>query len=577
MSKAGRSFLRLALLETATILALAACGPSPSPRQEAPQAGTSASTSQSPRGTLKIAWSTEPESLSPKLAAGAALNEYHWVFNSFLTYFDFQGRLHPMLAREIPSQQNGDWVLNPDGSMITIYRLRENARWHDGAPITASDYAFAFEVYVDPDIPVRDRVPETLIARVDARDDFTLAITWREPYVGANSLTFQQLSPLPKHLYEEKYRANKANFVFGEEWTTGYVGTGPFRIDRWTPGSSLVARANTSWVLGPPKIDTVEIRFIPDAQTLLANVLAGEVDLIDSPGVDPPEAAIARDRWAAGGEGYVRTWQRQMRFLAFQFREVPNWQSAIADTRVRQALMYATDRQSLADVISHGLGTLAHAFMIPNDALFPDVERSIVTYAYDPGRAAALLNDAGWKRADSSAPFVNTAGQTLDIELWSTTDSSSVQESAVLVSNWKANGFNSSVFLIPAARQRDFELRVSFPSVNITTRSATLDNFVFLSTHLPTPETRYQGANRGSFHEPEIDRLHNLALTSLDPAGRRQAVIDLHRLMSERLGIGPLYFGGEVLIARSRLKGPVGEVAEKSGMSWNIFEWEVTD
>ena len=130
--------------------------------------------------------------------------------------------------------------------------------------------------------------------------------------------------------------------------------------------------------------------------------------------------------------------------------------------------------------------------------------------------------------------------------------------------------------MIPAVRQRDLELRVSFPAVNATARSITLDNFVFLTTHLPTPEARWQGANRGSFVDAEVDRLHNLGLTSLDERDRHQAIIQLHQRMSEILGIGPLYYNVEVLIASKRVKGPVGEVAEKSGMSWNIFEWEVT-
>ncbi|MBM2813005.1 MAG: hypothetical protein HW416_3764 [Chloroflexi bacterium] len=569
--------LRLAPLGLTAILVLAACAPTQSNRPDPSQPGASASPSGGPRGTVRIAWHTEPESLNPKLAAGVGLNEFHWVFNSFLTYFDFQGRLHPMLAREIPSQENGDWVINPDGTMVTTYRLRENARWHDGAPITAPDYVLAFEVYMDPDVPVRDRIPETLIGRVDARDDYTLVITWREPYIAANSLTFQQMSPLPRHLVEEKYRTNKPNFVFGEEWTSNYVGTGPFRVERWSPGSGLIARANPDWALGPPKLDTVDIRFISDARTLLANILAGEVDLVNTSGIDPPEAAIARERWEGGNEGYVRTWQRTLRFLSFQFREVPNWQRPITDVRVRQALMHATDRETMINVISHGLGVVAHAFMVPSDALYPEVERSVVKYSYDPGRAAAILTDAGWRRSDPSALFTNAGGQTLDIEIWTTADSSAEQESAVLGSNWKSAGINASTYMIPAARQRDFELRVSFPSVNTTSRSATIDNFVFVSTHLPTPETRWQGANRGSFRDADVDRLHNQTLTLFDQNERRQAIINLHKRVSETLGIGPMYFDASVLIARSRLKGPVGETAEKSGMSWNIFEWEVTD
>ena len=91
----------------------------------------------------------------------------------------------------------------------------------------------------------------------------------------------------------------------------------------------------------------------------------------------------------------------------------------------------------------------------------------------------------------------------------------------------------------------------------------------------PTAETRWQGANRGSFNDPEVDRLQNVVLTSFDEQARLRATIELHRRMSEVLGIGNLYYSAEVLVARNRVKGPIGEYGGKSGMSWNIFEWEV--
>ncbi|MPZ13683.1 MAG: hypothetical protein GEU73_04550 [Chloroflexi bacterium] len=482
-----------------------------------------------------------------------------------------------MLATDIPTQETGDWVVNPDGTMVTTYRLRENARWHDGAPLTAQDFAFGFEVAIDPDMPIRDRVPETLIAGIETPDDRTLVIDWKEPYTRANLLTFQQMAPLPRHRVEQKYRTNKTSFIFGEEWTSGYVGTGPFRVEQWIPGASMVARAYTDWVLGPPRIETVEIRFIPDARTQLANLMAGEVDLMSSPGIRAPEASVARDEWVSKGAGYIKTWQRQLRFLAYQFREVPNWQRAVADVRARQALLHATDRQGLADVLTHGLSSSADAFINPSDRMYRDVDRVVTKYPYDLNRAQGLFADMGWRRSQPGALLTNASGQTLDVEIWATAGGGGEEEAAILDDNWRMAGINSSIFVIPGARQRDHELRASFPAVNATARSITLDNFVFTSAHLPRSDTRWQGANRGSFMDAEIDRLHNLALATFDPGEQHRAVVALHQRMAEILAIGPLYYNVEVLVASNRLKGPVGEVAEKSGMSWNIFEWEVTD
>jgi hypothetical protein len=173
---------------------------------------------------LKIAWSTEPESLNPKFGDGSAMNDYHWVFNSSLTYYDFAGASHPMLAREIPSQENGDWVINPDGTMVTIYRLRERARWHDGAPLSAQDFALAFEVYMDREMPVRDRAAEAQMSRVEARDPYTL--------VGISAAVRSGSSVGPQDLRS----------------TRGRTKTGRWARQSWRPWTFALSPTRTHWL-----------------------------------------------------------------------------------------------------------------------------------------------------------------------------------------------------------------------------------------------------------------------------------------------------------------------------------------
>jgi len=569
--------LRANITALALLTVLVGCaGPASAPSNPGGAgSGPAGTQGNTPTGVLRIAWPTEPEVLSAKLGAGGGVNEFYWVFNSFLTYRDFSGAAHPMIARELPSQERGDWVVNPDGTMVTTYRLRENARWHDGAALTARDFVFAHEVYLDPDIPVRDRVPETLISRVEAQDDRTLVLYWKEPYIQANTLGYQQLDPLPRHLLEEKFRTNKGNFMFGEEWTTGYIGSGPFKVERWVPGSEVVGRANTDWVLGAPKVEIVDIKVMSEATTQLANLLSDNVDVLNSPGIRAPEAAIARDQLGPRGEVYVKTWQSQIRFLAFQFREVPNWQRAISDVRVRQAVMHATDRQGLADVLTHGLGSGADFFLTQSDPVFSEADRVARKYPFDVNRALPLLAEAGWRPAQPGGLVADSGGRTLDLDLWTTSGGGGEQEAAIITDSWRAAGINSGIFMIPAARQRDNELRASFPSVSATARSLSADNFVFTSTQLPTVETRWQGANRGSFRDADVDRLQSIVLTSFDEGERRRATVDLQRRMADLVGIGPLYYSTEVVVARSRVRGPIGEFGGQSGVSWNIFEWDV--
>jgi peptide/nickel transport system substrate-binding protein len=501
-----------------TVIALVAtsgCGSAMTPAGER-ESNPRATLRQVARGSITIALGREPDHLSPKFGGSAGLNEVRWIFNSPLTYYDLAGNAHPMIARQIPTRENGDWSISPDGTMVTTYRLRENARWHDGSLLTGHDFAFAHRVYTDAAVPTHDRYPERLMLRVDSPDDGTVVITWSEPYIYANVLGSSGLPPLPRQQLEEKYLANKASFPSGDEWTSAYVGSGPFRLEHWEPGIRMLARANADWFLGSPRIETLDIRFIVDPSALLASLLAGEVDYAASPAIRLSEAIVARDQWVARGEGYLRTWEKRLKFLEFQYREVPNWQRAMTDRRIRQALIHAVDRQALADVMTHGLSRAADAWALPSDPAFPEVDRVVAKYPFDAQRAMSLLSDAGW-RPHPGGLLMNSADQTLDIEI--NTGSSEPQIATIITDNWRTIGINASVFVLPVARQRDRAFRASYPAVHTAERSITNDNFHLISSLLPTPPA-FNEPNWGGFNDVEVDRLHTLAVTSLEEASR---------------------------------------------------------
>src|SRR5439155_1609264 len=266
-------------------------------------------------------------------------------------------------------------------------------------------------------------------------------------------------------------RTDKANFATTDDWTTAYVVSGPFRLERWESGVRLIARAFDGWFLGPPRIDTVEVRFIGDPSAALANLLAGEIDFTASPPLRIQEAIVARDQWSVGGVGYIKKWDARLRYVEYQYREVPNWQRAVTDPRVRQALTYAIDRQQLADVMTSGLGSAGEAWALPTDAIYPDVVQSVVKYPFDPGRATATLQEAGWTRQPGGL-LVDSTGQTLNIDLNS--GSAEPQVPTIIADAWKAIGINTGLEIVPTAQLNDTRVRAGFAGARIGQRGPTM-------------------------------------------------------------------------------------------------------
>jgi peptide/nickel transport system substrate-binding protein len=563
-----RRSLLLAFGSIACLLIAACAQPPSAPAQRETSAGSPAAQTQ-PRGTIKIAWAREPETLNPKFLPGGGAGDYTWLFSAAFTTRDMNYVAHPMLAERFPNQTDGSWVINPDGTMVTTWRIRENARWHDGVPITAHDFQFAYEVYTDDAMPVGVRAPESIISRVDAPDEHTVVIYWKELYPGADSLGYRQMHPMAAHVYEEKYRTNHANFATGEEWTTGFVGSGPYKIDRWDPGSRMIARAHTQFFLGSPKVETLEIRFISDPNTVLANMLSGEVDLTSSPTINAPEASVAQDQLVARGEAYIKSWYTRLSYVDFQFREVPGWERAVSDLRVRRALMHGIDRQALNNVINLGLSPVGDAYVAPGDPLFGEVDRAITKYPYDPNRSAALLAEAGWQRG--SGGVLTNGGQPFELQMWSDQEN----DASIISDNWKSLGINATPFRVPNARRNDQEFRNFFPGTQMGMNTISQEDVHTVSAKLPKADLGWLGSNRGSFSDPEVDRLHHVLITSLNEDERRQAVVGLHQRLTDQVAFGPLFYSYEALIARNNIKGPLGVVGAQTGITWNVYEWEV--
>src|SRR6266511_558609 len=180
---------------------------------------------------LRVALAGDVDHFALRFQLGGAGAEFNQLVNAFLTKIDNREDVRPYLLEQLPSQDDGTWVINTDGTMRTTLRLRPGVTWHDGQPVTAQDLAFAYELYRDIEMPNRWVDPERIMASVIARDDRTAEVTWLEPYFFAGRPDLKDLVPLPRHLLADLYNRDKQALINRPFWNSPeYVGAGPYRV-----------------------------------------------------------------------------------------------------------------------------------------------------------------------------------------------------------------------------------------------------------------------------------------------------------------------------------------------------------
>jgi peptide/nickel transport system substrate-binding protein len=518
---------------------------------------------------VTIAIPSEPSGLSDKLFQAAT--DVHNLFEASFSYLDDTDSPRPLLAERLPTQADSAWVVNADGTMRTTYTLKPDLKWTDGQPLTADDFVLSHAVYTDDEIPVSKRLPEALMSSVVARDPRTVEINWRQPYVGAGGLANLELPPMPRHTVGDLWTQDKNAFMNSTFWTSpDYVGSGPFRLSEWEKGIAMTFVANPYFAVGKPRIDTARVIFAADANAIGARMLAGDVDVF--PTATAQLALTLKDRWQAdnGGDFYIVS--MKVRRLYFQFRDVPGHQKAVLDQRVRQALVHAVDRPALATAVQGRLGLVSDTAYPPGSRLAGRMDQAIARYPYDVTRAQALLRDAGWTPGPDGLVH-DSGGRALDVEVRTTED----QDATIISDYWRQAGVSGTPLLISGINRRDDEYRASFPATQLQGGSSGyLTDLYTLSA--PSPANRFRGSqNRGTYSNPEYDRLYNLQLTTLDRDKRDDILVELERITTSDVAVGFMIYDAAPMLTRSVVKGVKNAAKELGNPFYNIWEWTVED
>ena len=312
---------------------------------------------QKPAGQIIVAQAADPAALDPKFMKGREMqNALRLIFDS-LYHRDDNMQIVPWLATSYE---------NPD-PLTWRFHLREDVKFHNGNDFRANDVKFTIERMLEDDSLWSAR---NFIDKVEVVDDYTVDIITQEPYAALMTrVVLWQMT-------DEEY--------FDEVGADGFanqpVGTGPFGFVEWIRDERLVFEANTDYWRGAPRIETVLFRSIPEPATRIAALEAGDVDIVSA--VPPDYVDLAPQSVEVLTVPGTRAF-----FIGMNVTMEP-----FDDVRVRQALNYAVDMDSIIDNLMNGLARKIDNPLLPEAFGYADTP----IYYYDPTRAQALLADAGY-------------------------------------------------------------------------------------------------------------------------------------------------------------------------------------
>ena len=561
----GMSFLILLAL-------VAGCSPS-----GAPTAGkTEGSASRTPKRVAAAIWNN-PASLVGRMntrAGSPGQGALEQLVLSGLSETAGDGTFQPLLAEAVPTVENGLWRLHPDGRMDTTWRIRAGAVWHDSTPLTADDLVFTTVVDQDRELPILRDGGYQSVERVEAVDAQTVVVHWSRPYINANTMFgtggggSSFASPLPKHLLEETYLQNKSAFQAMSFWNQQFVGTGPFKVREFEPGSHVALVANDQYVLGRPLIDEFVVKFILDLDTMIAGLLAGSVDLNLGRSFSAEHAIDMRQRWR---EGEVRVIPRAWITIYPQFMN--SNPAVVGDVRFRKALMHAIDRQQLQEVLEGGLTQVAHVFLNPSEPEYKAVENRVVRYEYDPRKASQMIEQLGHAK-DAEGLYRDVAGQQLTLEMRTYGAKVSDQASVSVADAWSQLGIRTEPLIVPPQRYlNDLEYMATFPSFLMYRQPNSANDLQRSRIALtPTSETKFVGSNYARYQNAEFNSLIDRFFITVPRAERIEILGQIVAHISDQLNMMGLFYDTDTTMINKRLRN--ANVTER-GM-WNVPLWDVS-
>jgi peptide/nickel transport system substrate-binding protein len=519
-------------------------------------------------------YSRLPATLNPHLASGFQDFEAARIVYEPLASYDANGQLIPILAAEIPTVENQG--IAADGRSV-IWKLRQNVVWSDGQPFTAADVVFTYEFIRQPQVAaVTAQYYETLAA-VEALDDHRVKLTfkeptpaWQLPFTGQNGMI------LPKHGFTAAPGSNR--------WqSANLVGTGPYRLITQTEGRWLFA-PNERFREGLPTFRLVELQGgVAPYVAARAVLQTGQADFAHNLQLE----AAALSTLAQGEQGaIVPTFGGQVERVMINFTD-PNRAAAngeksslanphpfLTELPVRQAINYAIDRDAIANQLYGALGQPTAQLLVAP----PAYASSRISYAYQPDKAKALLDQAGWRDSNGNG-IRDKAGTELSLKFQSPVNTVRQQTQEMIKANLAAIGIAVELdrvriddfFSADPAQPRSLN-HFYADLQEYATGNDTPDPIIYMSwwtcAEIASQANNWQKPNNARYCNPDYDALWEAARSELDLQRRVQLFQQMDELLAADVAVLPI-------VHRALVNGFSKQLSGYQPTPWDASTWDI--
>lgn len=452
------------------------------------------------------------------------------------------------------------WKMSEDKTFITL-TLDENARFHDGTPVTAHDVVYTVDMVTNPEVQATKRSNFMYLRGCDgsgayqdgaekpavAVDDLTVEFHFKTP-LDPDIFLYQfcrNFYVVPRHIWESKTIDEINN---GDNWAQSAIGSGPFKYVSQISGERVVLAANANYHLGAPSFETFIIRYVPSTN-LLAGLQTGEIDIISGGGT----GSLSLDDWEAAKEDpNLKTFSHPT--LGYQAMNI-NMQKPYLTDKVRQAICMAVNRQAIVDGLLFGEGEALDCHMFAKNHPYYQGE---YVRAYDPDAARNLLAEEGWDSSRVLALMV-PAGNVVR------------ERSALLIQqDLEKVGIKTQITTVDFPTIMAESQKPEGPDLNLIGSAGSID-----------PEENAQwfnpvGAVNFSCFAPDDTEIFDLYVKGAAGTSReeRKPIYDeMQKVMLEKGCRLYLYVTNALVVYNPRLSGM--DIEGFSNVNWNTWEWKL--